>query len=215
MKNHFIVPSGIKATPFGVTHRCATTSRIEYKEDVKIEAIPATPTADRIGAFAGRVSRPRSRNGRTRSAMIGNRLQRGAFAQRELGEDVRDLEEAPREQEVPVRDDQFRQLRTPSGSEERRHEGGQEEHDRGKQEDRDQVPRRLLREQRDAGLVVRPLRPILSRESRPALEDLLLDSLDLHGPPQWGSATPCNHTRPMCRTMSPITTRGRMKTCNQ
>src|SRR5438132_2912432 len=76
MKNHFIVPSGINAAPFGVTHRCATTSRIEYSEDVKIDAIPATPTADRIGAFAGRVSRARSRNGRTRSAMIGMPLNR-------------------------------------------------------------------------------------------------------------------------------------------
>src|SRR5207244_5952659 len=76
MKNHFIVPSGINAAPFGVTHRCATTSRIEYSEDVKIDAIPATPTADRIGAFAGRVSRPRSRNGRTRGAMMGIALSR-------------------------------------------------------------------------------------------------------------------------------------------
>src|SRR5256885_8624330 len=76
MKNHFIVASGINAALFGVTHRCSTTSRIEYSEDVKIEAIPATPTADRIGAFAGRVSRPRSRKGRTRRAMIGMPLSR-------------------------------------------------------------------------------------------------------------------------------------------
>src|SRR5205807_7858209 len=111
---------------------------------------------------------------------VEQRLQRGAFAQRELGEDVRGLEETPREQEVPVRDDQFRQLWTPGGSEERRHEGGQEEHDRGEQEDRDQVPRRLLREQRDARLVVRPLRPVLQRESRPAIDDILLYLLTLY-----------------------------------
>src|SRR5205823_9820335 len=45
---------------------------------------------------------------------VEDRLQRGASAQRELGEDVRNFEEAPREQEVPVGDDQFRQLRTRS-----------------------------------------------------------------------------------------------------
>src|SRR2546426_1291691 len=78
MKNHFIVPSGINAAGGvpGVTHRWATTSRIEYNDDVKIEAIPASPTAERIGAFAGRVSRPRSRNGRTRSAITGMPLSR-------------------------------------------------------------------------------------------------------------------------------------------
>src|ERR1700704_7069397 len=71
MKNHFIVASGIRAAPFGVTHRWATTSRIEYSEDVKIEAMPTSPTADRIGAFAGRVSGPRPRNGRMRRAITG------------------------------------------------------------------------------------------------------------------------------------------------
>src|SRR6059058_6442697 len=66
-KNHFIVPSGIRAVPFGAVHRCATTSRIEYREDVKIQAIrKAIPKADRNGAFAGRLSRPRSMKGRTR-----------------------------------------------------------------------------------------------------------------------------------------------------
>src|SRR5437660_137515 len=69
-------PTGLNGALFGVTHRCSRTSRIEYSEDVKIDAIPATPTADRIGAFAGRVSRPRSRNGRTRRAMIGMPLSR-------------------------------------------------------------------------------------------------------------------------------------------
>src|SRR5947199_8309541 len=76
MKNHFIVPSGINAAPFGVTHRWATTSRIEYSEDVKIDAIPATPTADRIGAFADRVPRPRASDGRTGRAMRGMRRRR-------------------------------------------------------------------------------------------------------------------------------------------
>src|SRR2546426_4960572 len=76
MKNHCIAPFGMSAAPFGVTHRWKTTSRIEYSDDVKIEAIPARPTADRIGAFAGRVSRPRSRNGRTRSAITGMPLSR-------------------------------------------------------------------------------------------------------------------------------------------
>src|SRR5207253_2267822 len=76
-KNHFIVPSGISAVPFGAVHRCATTSRIEYREDVKIQAIrKAIPKADRNGAFAGRLSRPRSMKGRTRRKITGMPLSR-------------------------------------------------------------------------------------------------------------------------------------------
>src|SRR6266581_229462 len=41
------------------------------------------------------------------------RLQRGALADRELREDVRDLQEPPGEQEIPVRDDQLGDLRAP------------------------------------------------------------------------------------------------------
>src|SRR5712691_4489274 len=71
-KNHFIVASGNNAAPFGVTHRWATTSRIEYREDVNIHARrKATPKADLIGAFAGRVSRPRSTNGKIRRKITG------------------------------------------------------------------------------------------------------------------------------------------------
>src|SRR5207247_10082906 len=67
-KNHFIVPSGIRAVPFGAVHRWATTSRIEYREDVKIQAIKkAIPKADRNGAYAGRDCRARPRQGRTNS----------------------------------------------------------------------------------------------------------------------------------------------------
>src|SRR6267378_3582721 len=172
MKNHFIVPSGISAAPFGVTHRWATTSRIEYSEDVKIEAIPASPTAERIGAFAGRVSRPRSRNGRTRSAITGMPLSRSpqnaALNSAFSG--------------VPSPNVNCGKMSaTLSRPEEGRHGRGEEEHHRGEEEDRDQIPGRLLRKERDAGLVVRALRPVLPRESRPALQDLLFDTLDLHG----------------------------------
>src|SRR5436853_3348621 len=38
-KNHVIVPSGISAAPFAATHRWATTSPLEYSQDVRIAAI--------------------------------------------------------------------------------------------------------------------------------------------------------------------------------
>src|SRR5207247_10981471 len=54
-----------------------TTSRIEYREDVKIQAIrKAIPKADRNGAFAGRLSRPRSMKGRTSRKITGMPLSR-------------------------------------------------------------------------------------------------------------------------------------------
>src|SRR5206468_641107 len=72
MKNHFIAMSLINGDPFGVCHRCATTSRIEYRDAVKIHASrKAIPNADRTGAFAGRASRPRSMNGRIKRKMTG------------------------------------------------------------------------------------------------------------------------------------------------
>src|SRR2546430_3311331 len=71
-KNHFIAVSLINGDPFGVCHRCATTSRIEYKEAVKVHASrKAIPNADRTGDFAGRASRPRSMNGRINRKMTG------------------------------------------------------------------------------------------------------------------------------------------------
>jgi len=72
MKNHFIAMSLINGDPFGVCHRCATTSRIEYRDAVKIHASrKAIPNADRTGDFAGRASRPRSMNGRINRKMTG------------------------------------------------------------------------------------------------------------------------------------------------
>src|SRR5205823_13023244 len=67
---------GSRAAPCGETQRWDTTSRIEYREDVKTKAMPISPTADRTGALAGRVSRPRSRNGRMNSGMTGIALSR-------------------------------------------------------------------------------------------------------------------------------------------
>src|SRR6266581_9551468 len=76
-KNHFIAVSLINGEPFGVCHRWATTSRIEYREAVKIHASKkAIPNADRTGAFAGRASRPRSMNGRISRKMTGMPLRR-------------------------------------------------------------------------------------------------------------------------------------------
>src|SRR5947199_9463538 len=72
MKNHFIAMSLINGDPFGVCHRCATSSLIEYRDAVKIHASrKAIPNADRTGAFAGRASRPRSMNGRINRKMTG------------------------------------------------------------------------------------------------------------------------------------------------
>src|SRR3990172_9466213 len=70
-KNHFCVLSGMSGAPFGESHRSEMTSRIEYREAVKIAAIDAVPIADRIGAFAGRASRPRAREGTSTRAKIG------------------------------------------------------------------------------------------------------------------------------------------------
>src|SRR5437879_13480338 len=71
-KNHFSAMSSIKGDPFGVCQRWATTSRIEYREAVKIQAMrKAIPNADRTGDFAGRASRPRSMNGRINRKMTG------------------------------------------------------------------------------------------------------------------------------------------------
>src|SRR3972149_1063442 len=73
-KKHFCVLSGMSGAPFGESHRSEMTSRIEYREAVKIAAIDAVPIADRIGAFAGRASRPRARDGRGRGGVNGGPL---------------------------------------------------------------------------------------------------------------------------------------------
>ena len=76
-KNHFIAVSLMSGEPFGVCHRCATTSRIEYREAVKIHARRnATPNAERTGDFAGRASRPRSMKGRISRKITGIPLSR-------------------------------------------------------------------------------------------------------------------------------------------
>src|SRR3989475_11915787 len=76
-KNHFIAMSSINGDPFGVCQRWATTSRIEYRDAVKLHARrKATPNADRTGAFAGRASRPRPMNGRIRRQTAGMPLRR-------------------------------------------------------------------------------------------------------------------------------------------
>src|SRR2546427_11630181 len=74
-KNHFMAVSLINGDPFGVFHRCAATSRIEYKEAGKVHASrKAIPNAERTGDFAGRASRPRSVNGRNNKEMTGSPL---------------------------------------------------------------------------------------------------------------------------------------------
>src|SRR5256712_4062035 len=71
-KKHFIAVSLINGGPFGGFHRCATTSRIEYKEAVKGHASrKATPKADRPGDLAGSAPRPRALNGRIKRKMTG------------------------------------------------------------------------------------------------------------------------------------------------
>src|SRR2546422_10904013 len=78
-KNHFMAVSLINGDPFGVCHRCATTSRIEYKEAVKGHASrKATPNADRTGDFSGRASGPRSMNGKIKGRSTGNPVRRAA-----------------------------------------------------------------------------------------------------------------------------------------
>src|SRR2546426_1015172 len=72
-----IAKTAINGEPFGVCQRWATTSRIEYRDAVKLHARrKATPNADRTGAFAGRASRPRSMNGRISRKMTGIPLRR-------------------------------------------------------------------------------------------------------------------------------------------
>src|SRR5207245_1371597 len=143
------------------------------------------------------------------------RLEGRAGPDRELREDIGDLQQTPGEQEVPVRDDQLGDLRAPRRAEERRDDGGQEEHDRDEEEDQDEGAGRLRREERDPGLVVGPDGPVLPGESRHPFHDFALDVLDLHGPPQWGSATPCNPPSPIWRILSPVPRDGRQYTFTQ
>src|SRR5207237_9638754 len=91
------------------------------------------------------------------------RLQWRPGPDRELREDVRDLQEAPGEQQVPVRHDQLGQLRAPPGPEERRDERGEEEHHRDEEANRDEVPGPLLREPRTAGRMVKAVGALLPR----------------------------------------------------
>src|SRR2546428_12899861 len=65
-KNHFIAVSSMSGNPFGVCHRCATTSRIEYREAVKIPPKRnATQNVERKGDLPGRASHPPPMKGRT------------------------------------------------------------------------------------------------------------------------------------------------------
>src|SRR5438034_11177727 len=53
-KNHFIVASRIRAVAFGAVDRCATTSRLEYREDVKSETMrKAIPKGHRDAGVEG------------------------------------------------------------------------------------------------------------------------------------------------------------------
>src|SRR2546422_388531 len=139
-------------------------------------------------------------------------LERRAGADRELREDIGDLQQTPGEQQVPIGHDQLGDLRAPRGAEERRDDGGEEEHDRHEEENQDEVSGRFLREKRDPGLVVGPHGSVLPGESRHPFHDFPLDVLDLHRPPQWGSATPCNQTSPIWRIIRPVPRSGRMNT---
>src|SRR3990170_1690075 len=46
-KNHFCVLSGMRVAPFGESHRSEMTSRIEYKDDVKMSATLRRPQEKR------------------------------------------------------------------------------------------------------------------------------------------------------------------------
>src|SRR2546427_40838 len=96
-------------------------------------------------------------------------------------EDVRDLQEAPREQEVPVRHAVRLDRGVRGGPDDRRVGGGEEEDDRGEEEDDHEVAVHLVGPERDPRLLGRPRRAVLPGEPRLALEDALPDRLDLHG----------------------------------
>src|SRR5207244_11399827 len=108
------------------------------------------------------------------------RLERRAGPDHKLRKDVRDFQKAPGKEEIPVRDNELRDLRAPGRSEERRDERGEEEQASEEEEDQYEVPGRFLREERDPGLMVGPRGHVLAGGARLPLHGISLHPLIFH-----------------------------------
>ena len=221
------MPSGIRAVPFGAVHRWATTSRIEYREDVKIQAIrKAIPKADRNGAFAGRLSRPRSMKGRTSRKITGMPLRRSPQNAAlnsvfsgvpapivncgKMSATFRRPQENKRYQSGTISSDSCGLLAGPRNGV-----------TNAERKNIIATRRKIVTRSRVASCGNSGMPGWWSRRSgpycrgKPGRGPSITFSLTYSicsGSPQWGSATPCSQTRPMWRTMSAVPTRGKMKT---